>query len=138
MQGGTAMLCSDACLDPSPAAHLPSPTARTIPAPHSSAPASIGGQPSSTAGAAGDAELLVMSPGPWERLRAIRSLLQNVTAKRKCGTESERFHIFAERSIKMLFLHRESNLRHLPQACLHPNRASRRSHLCYYMSSQVY
>lgn len=57
--------------------------------------------------------------------------VQNVTAKNKSHTKLARFHIFAERSIKMLTLCRKSKLKHLLQACLHPNKASLEFNLCY-------
>lgn len=80
----------------------------------------------------------------WESLRVIyftparTGAVQNVTAKNKSYTKLAHFHIFAERSIKMLTLHRKSELKHLLQARLHPNKASLEFHLCYYTSSQVY
>lgn len=57
--------------------------------------------------------------------------VQNVTAKNKSHTKLARFHIFAERSIKMLTLCRKSKLKHLLQARLHPNKASLEFNLCY-------
>lgn len=52
--------------------------------------------------------------------------------KIKSHTKLVHFHIFAERSIKMLTLRRKSKLKQLRQACLHPNKASLGFHLCYY------
>lgn len=51
-------------------------------------------------------------------------------------TKLAHFHLFAERSIKMPTLRRESELKHLPQACLHPNKASLGFHLCYYTQAR--